>query len=62
MKISELTDKQCALIAENKPTWMTLNRPEYMAKHYPEYMAKNYPEYIPLNLREVPEEIVELLK
>ena len=54
MKIDDLTEDQCKKIAEKKPTWLVSNHPEYMSKHCPEY--------IPLNLREVPEEIVELLK
>src|SRR3989304_348789 len=59
MKISELTDEQCAKIFEVNPDWVADNRPKWLHKyHRPEWTARFHPEWTAV---EVPTEIQELL-
>ena len=48
MRITDLTEKQMEIIADNRPSWMADNHPDWMADHHPDW-------------DEVPENIVALI-
>ena len=54
MKAKDLTQEQCAIIADNRPDWMADNRPDWMANNIPDWMADNRPDFT------VPDEILAL--
>ena len=55
MKAKDLTQEQCAIIADNRPDWMADNMPDWMAYIRPGWMADNRPDFT------VPDEILVLL-
>ena len=55
MKAKDLTQEQCAIIADNRPDWMADNRPDWMADNRPDWTADSRPDFT------VPDEILALI-
>lgn len=73
MKITDLTEKQLEIIADNcpewlvkyNPEWMAYNRPDLMAKYRPEWMISKCPDWVADNRpdwNDIPAYIVNLCK
>lgn len=62
MKISELTNEQMIIVADNRPEFMAEYRPEYMMKRRPYYMMANQHVILSEYLnKKIPSEIADLL-
>ena len=60
MRIDELTQKQCEVIADYRPSWMADHHPFWMADHRPLWMADHRPFWMATK-NVVPEDILNLI-